>query len=325
MIKRCVSFCVLCYNQESLIEEALRAAFAQTYENLEIVVSDDASTDNSWAIIERLARDYKGPHRLIIQRQATNQGLLRNLLSACARTTGELIFQADGDDISHPTRAARVVADWEASGCEALFLRSSYRLITADGKPCGAKRFPGGWDERTREQHLRSFYTGCSIVFHRRVFEAFPTVPTRQPQEDSLLYLRALFTAPALAVHHRFRTVDEVLVDYRLGYGETSRATNYWTSRAAIFATTRASCLQAIEDVKTLHLPDEAQICDCLTARADALQATIELFSSPHFGTRLKALTRSHLYRYAGVKGKLLAIISGVFRFSPLARADFSY
>ncbi len=310
MSTRRVSFCVMCYNQEELIEEALRSAFAQTYENLEIVVSDDASTDGSWAIIERMARDYKGPHTLIIQRHETNLGLTRNLLSACARTTGELIFQADGDDTSHPTRVARVVADWEANGCEALMMRTSYNFINIQNQYCGSQHFKGGWDDYSLEKHLLSFYTGASIVFHRRVFEAFPAVSNRHVQEDSLLYLRAILTAPALNVHHRFRTLDECLVNYRIGRGMTSLYTNYWQSRAEIFATTRASCLQAIEDTKALNLPNAAFVQAKLAARAEALQATITLFSSLHIGTRLKALRHSHLYRFAGIKGKILALLA---------------
>ena len=47
-----VSFCVKCYNQERYIGEALEGAFAQTYRPLEIVISDDASTDLSWEIIQ---------------------------------------------------------------------------------------------------------------------------------------------------------------------------------------------------------------------------------------------------------------------------------
>ncbi len=310
MNARRVSFCVMCYNQEDLIEEALRSVFAQTYENLEIVVSDDASTDGSWAVIERVARDYKGPHTLILQRHATHQGLVRNFLSACARTTGELIFKADGDDISHPTRAARVVADWEASGGTALMMRTSYRLISVDGQPFGARHFPGGWDEQTLATHLHSFYTGCSIAFHRQIIAQFPSVQYPNAQDDSLLYLRALLTAPAANVHHRFRTLDECLVDYRIGRGITSDYTDYRASRATVFATTRDSCLQAIEDVKTMNLPHAAFICARLRARAEALQATLTLFSAPHFKTRLAAFTRTHLYRYAGIKGKLIALLA---------------
>ena len=57
-----VSFCVKCYNQERYIGEALEGAFAQTYRPLEIVISDDASTDRSWEIItEAVAKSRHRP------------------------------------------------------------------------------------------------------------------------------------------------------------------------------------------------------------------------------------------------------------------------
>ncbi len=43
-----VSFCVLCYNQKQYIREGVKAALAQTYSPLEVIVSDDGSTDGSF-------------------------------------------------------------------------------------------------------------------------------------------------------------------------------------------------------------------------------------------------------------------------------------
>ena len=54
-----VSFCLLCYNQRQWIGAALEAAFAQTYRPLEIVISDDASTDRSWEIITSAVAGYR--------------------------------------------------------------------------------------------------------------------------------------------------------------------------------------------------------------------------------------------------------------------------
>ena len=54
-----VSFCIKCYNQAHLIGEALAGAFEQTYPNMEIVVSDDASTDGSVDVIKKLVEEYR--------------------------------------------------------------------------------------------------------------------------------------------------------------------------------------------------------------------------------------------------------------------------
>ena len=60
-----VSFCIISYNQERYIKEAIESAFAQEYENLEIIISDDASSDSTPFIIKEMVENYKGSHEVI--------------------------------------------------------------------------------------------------------------------------------------------------------------------------------------------------------------------------------------------------------------------
>ncbi len=53
-----VSIICLCYNHEKFIEEALHSVFAQTYENWELIIVNDASTDTSKEIIETIVNDF---------------------------------------------------------------------------------------------------------------------------------------------------------------------------------------------------------------------------------------------------------------------------
>jgi glycosyltransferase involved in cell wall biosynthesis len=58
--KTLVSYCIFTYNQEQYIEECIRGALSQTYENLEIIISDDFSTDQTFKIIQRIQKEYGG-------------------------------------------------------------------------------------------------------------------------------------------------------------------------------------------------------------------------------------------------------------------------
>ena len=58
--KPLVSFCLKSYNQKEFLKEALEGAFAQTYRPLEIVISDDASTDGSVELILDRVRQWSG-------------------------------------------------------------------------------------------------------------------------------------------------------------------------------------------------------------------------------------------------------------------------
>jgi len=57
-----VTFAIIAFNQEEYIRAAVEGAFAQTYSPLEIVVSDDCSTDKTYDIICEMAENYTGDH-----------------------------------------------------------------------------------------------------------------------------------------------------------------------------------------------------------------------------------------------------------------------
>ncbi|MFV1990405.1 MAG: glycosyltransferase family A protein, partial [Acidimicrobiales bacterium] len=91
---------VLFYNQEAFAEQAVRGALAQTYSPLEIVLSDDASSDETFAVVQRTVDGYDGPHQVILNRNTINLGLTGNLNRAMELASGEIIVFTGGDDIS---------------------------------------------------------------------------------------------------------------------------------------------------------------------------------------------------------------------------------
>ncbi|WP_306120534.1 MULTISPECIES: glycosyltransferase [unclassified Roseitalea] len=95
-----VTFALFAYNQEQYIREAVEGAFAQTYEPLEIILSDDCSTDQTFEIMKELAAAYKGPHEVQVRRNEYNQGTLAHILTAAHLARGEFMLVASGDDIS---------------------------------------------------------------------------------------------------------------------------------------------------------------------------------------------------------------------------------
>ena len=75
MNKPLVSLTIICYQAEKYIKEAIEGALAQTYSPLEIIFSDDASTDNTFAIIEEQLKNYTGPHHIVLNRNDVNMGI----------------------------------------------------------------------------------------------------------------------------------------------------------------------------------------------------------------------------------------------------------
>ena len=102
--KPLVTFAVIAYNQERFIREAVEGAFAQTYSPLEIILSDDGSSDKTFDVMQALVAKYDGPHHVMLNRNSKNLGLAGHVNHIMERATGDIIVLAAGDDISRPER-----------------------------------------------------------------------------------------------------------------------------------------------------------------------------------------------------------------------------
>lgn len=96
-----VSVLMTAHNVEDYIEEAVTSVLRQSWPNLELIVVDDASTDATWSILQRLQ---KTVGNLRCDRLNTNLGtyFAKNYGAQLAR--GDFVFFQDGDDICHPER-----------------------------------------------------------------------------------------------------------------------------------------------------------------------------------------------------------------------------
>jgi hypothetical protein len=93
------------YNGERYLREAIDSILTQTFADLELLIIDDASIDDSGAIL----RSYDDARMRIITNE-TNRGLTASLNAGLALANGELIARHDADDRSRPTRLAEQVA-----------------------------------------------------------------------------------------------------------------------------------------------------------------------------------------------------------------------
>jgi glycosyltransferase involved in cell wall biosynthesis len=102
-----VTVLVPVYNGASHLSETLTSLLAQTYKDLEILIIDDGSTDNSVEII----KSFSGPRIRMMQKE--NGGLCSTLNLGIQEARGEYIARSDQDDISFPHRLDRemTVAD----------------------------------------------------------------------------------------------------------------------------------------------------------------------------------------------------------------------
>ncbi len=110
-----ITFYVITYNQERFIQQAIEGAFSQTWNPLEVVLSDDCSTDRTFEIMQRMAAAYSGPHTVIVNRNEHNVGVGRHINRVLELSHGEFIIASGGDDVSLPERTRRLYDCWKSS------------------------------------------------------------------------------------------------------------------------------------------------------------------------------------------------------------------
>ncbi len=129
-----VSVIISCYNHERYIETAILSVIDQTYPNIELLVYDDGSRDNSVEIIQHLANRYG-----FFFHAQTNQGLSRTLNTGIARARGRLIAPFGSDDIMLPDRFERQVP-WLLARPHVGIAAGNIIKIDEHGTPLPAKR-----------------------------------------------------------------------------------------------------------------------------------------------------------------------------------------
>jgi glycosyltransferase involved in cell wall biosynthesis len=206
-----VTFALFAYNQEQYIREAVEGAFAQTYQPLEIILSDDCSVDQTFEIMKEMVASYSGPHKIVLRRSSTNRGLSSHFNEVMEASSGDIIILAAGDDISLPERSRLSVQILEEHS-DVVSLCSSAFIIDADGRRTGTKnivpaRLP--YLKFSLAELSRARTLGASRAFRRQVFENFGALNTNCPTEDTPLLLRSLLTGNVL-------NLSEPMVLYRV-------------------------------------------------------------------------------------------------------------
>ena len=206
------SLLLITFNQQKTVADAIRGALAQTWTPLEILISDDASSDGTFAVAEQCVRDYRGPHVVRLYRNERNLGISAHLSTLAARASGEMLFIAAGDDISKPERVERVMRVWLDSGKRYDLIATDLQDLDADGQAHGVLRVTDLDDYRSFEAWSgnRPHLVGAAHAWARRLFDAFGPIAPGIYGEDQIMAFRAIMS-------HGAHTLHEPLVLYRRG------------------------------------------------------------------------------------------------------------
>lgn len=192
-----ITFALFAYNQEKYIREAVEGAFSQTYSPLEIILSDDCSSDRTFEIMEEMAREYRGPHLVVVERTPTNLGRMtfgRRVWSLLSKCRGEFIVLAAGDDVSLPDRAQALFDAWNNDGRKAVCVHSKALPVDENGNQIA----PESGDNHVASLPLERFVAqdgrgllGATNAISRELLSRFGPLPAVLLIEDGALAFRA--------------------------------------------------------------------------------------------------------------------------------------
>lgn len=112
--KPLVSCIIIFFNAEKFFEEAIESVLTQTYENWELLLADDGSTDSSTAIAQKYAQKYPGKIRYLEHENHQNRGMSATRNLGIRHAKGEYIAFLDSDDVWLPIKLEQQVAIMEA-------------------------------------------------------------------------------------------------------------------------------------------------------------------------------------------------------------------
>src|SRR5918995_4247229 len=149
--KPVVSSVIIFLNAEKFIEEAIESVFAQTYDNWELLLVDDGSTDGSTQIALRYVERYPGKVRYLEHPGHQNRGLSASRNLGISQAKGEYINFLDADDVWFPHTMEQQVA-----------ILSSYPKA---GMIYGSSLYWYGWtgNPEDSQRDFRDFVEECGV------------------------------------------------------------------------------------------------------------------------------------------------------------------
>ena len=208
-----VSVVAINFNFEKFVLEALDSVKQQDYDNIELIIIDDHSKDNSVALIKEWMAGYTGRCRLIVNEK--NMGICATLNKAFSQASGKYIAAIATDDIWLPEKTKTQVRMLEDAAPDVCAVYSDAYLIKEDGSPRdkrfmeirNVQGFPEG--EIFLPLLTDNFIPAMSVTLKMECFRAVGDFDEQLVYEDYDMWLR-------LSKRYRFIFSDYMSVKYRI-------------------------------------------------------------------------------------------------------------
>ena len=159
-----VSVVMPVYNAGDFVVEAIRSIIKQTYKNIELIIVDDASEDNSVKIIDKYRKKYPRIIKLITLKKSLGKSGDPATNIAIKKAKGKYVAKMDADDISDPKRIAKQIEYLEKNK-DVFLLGTQAYVINKHGEILGEKNTPLNHQEIYSHFFLYNYMIHPSIMF----------------------------------------------------------------------------------------------------------------------------------------------------------------
>lgn len=237
-----VTIICLCYNHERFLKEALDSVLAQTYPNLEMIVVDDMSTDNSAAIIQEYIQKFPQINYIST---GVNVGNCRAFNMGWRASKGEFVIDFATDDVLLPDRVEKQVEAFVKSDqtCGVVYSDAEYINDNSEHLHYHSQKFKAAPDGNVFSEAVgRYFICPPTMMMRREVLEELGGYDETLAYEDFDFWVRS-------ARNWNYTYLPEVTTKRRLHQHSLSQ--KFYSSEGRMLQSTIKVCEKAAALVKT--------------------------------------------------------------------------
>lgn len=276
------------YNQARFAGATLESMLAQTYGNVEVIVSDDCSPDGTGEVLAAAAKSYVGPHRVVVNINESNMGIGDHFAHVTSLSHGLWQISLGGDDLAEPNYL-RTVAEYAQKHSRAVAIGCGATTIDEADNPIGEAyvvdkptvygRYESGpmtWSLNPGDDVAVVPVTGCVASYSKRLLDAAP-FPRGIMAEDAFLGFRAPLVGDVVFIPEK--CVRQRMSSYgimRNGRGAKSRAERK-AYRRRMSRMTYLSLFAALREVPLLRPGLDENYAKTLSM--DVAEALVESFA----------------------------------------------
>jgi glycosyltransferase involved in cell wall biosynthesis len=205
-----VTVIITCYNYGRYLPESLDSVLAQTYKDVDVVVLDDGSTDNT----KEVAQQYASKHANVTYVHQENKGIVATRNRAIKLASGDYIIQLDADDWIDPDYVQKTMAVAEQTKSD---------IVYTQAKIFGRVEFETDYPEYNLEVLKHTNYIHISSLVHKRVYvnREYDRYLDNKRDEDWDVFLDACLDG------HKAALCKDTFLHYRKHDAAVSRSDDY--------------------------------------------------------------------------------------------------